>query len=75
MDEEMQALEKNGTWIVTTLPEGKTAIGSKWVFKIKTDETGKTTKYKARLVAQGYSQKYGHDYDEFFAPVAKPTIL
>ena len=60
---------------MTELPEGKTAIGCKWVYKAKTDEHGVVTRYKARLVAQGYSQKYGEDYDEVFAPVAKSTTL
>src|SRR6218665_3620533 len=72
MDEEIKSLKQNETWILTQLPENKTVIGSKWV---KMDEKGNVTRYKARLVAQGYSQKYGEDYDEAFAPVAKPTTL
>ncbi len=75
MDEEIESLKQNGTWILTELPENKTVIGSKWVYKVKMDEKGNVTRYKARLVAQGYSQKYGEDYDEVFAPVAKPTTL
>lgn len=75
MNEEMKCLKNNQTWILTELPEGKTAIGSKWVYKAKTDQNGNVTRYKARLVAQGYSQKYGEDFDEVFAPVAKPTTL
>ena len=75
MNVEMQSLNKNKTWTLTTLPEGKTAIGSKWVYKAKRDETGNITRFKARLVAQGYSQKYGHDYDEVFAPVVKPVTI
>jgi hypothetical protein len=75
INEEMESLRHNETWTLTKLPEGKTAVGSKWVFKIKTDETGNVTRYKARLVAQGYSQTYGCDYDEVFAPVAKPITL
>ena len=71
----MKSLNENGTWILTELPENKTAIGSKWVYKIKKDEKGNITRYKARLVAQGYSQKFGEDYDEVFAPVAKPSTL
>jgi len=75
MNVEMQSLNKNKTWTLTTLPEGKTAIGSKWVYKAKRDETGNITRFQARLVAQGYSQKYGHDYDEVFAPVMKPVTI
>jgi len=75
MDDEMKSLKENGTWILTELPKNKTAIGSKWVYKLKKDEEGNVTRHKARLVAQGYSQKYGDDYDEVFAPVAKPTTL
>ena len=73
MDEDMSCLMKNETWTLTELPEGKHAIGCKWIYKMKTDEHGNVVRYKARLVAQGYSQKYGDDYDEDFAPVARPT--
>ncbi|GKC31802.1 retrovirus-related pol polyprotein from transposon TNT 1-94, partial [Tanacetum coccineum] len=52
-------------------PYGKTIIGSKWVFRNKRDETGIVIKNKARLVAQGYNQQEGIDYDETFAPVAR----
>ena len=75
MDEEMSCLRKNETWTLSELPEGKSAIGCKWVYKTKTDEEGNVVRYKARLVAQGYSQKYGDDYDEVFAPVARPTTF
>ncbi|GJR40366.1 retrovirus-related pol polyprotein from transposon TNT 1-94 [Tanacetum coccineum] len=54
---------------------GKTNIGSKWVFRNKKDEHGITTKNKARLVAQGYSQEEGIDYDETFAPVERMEAI
>ncbi|GKA21960.1 retrovirus-related pol polyprotein from transposon TNT 1-94 [Tanacetum coccineum] len=53
------------------LPNGKRAIGTKWVFRNKKDERGIVIKHKARLVAQGYTQEEGIDYDEVFAPVAR----
>jgi hypothetical protein len=53
------------------LPSGCKAIGLKWVFKVKRDPTGKIVKYKARLIAKGYAQIQGVDYDEVFAPIAR----
>ncbi|GJS74803.1 putative ribonuclease H-like domain-containing protein [Tanacetum coccineum] len=58
-------------WILVDLPFGKKAIGTKWVFKNKRDEQSIVVKNKARLVAQGFRQEEGIDYDEFFAPVAR----
>ncbi|GKC24923.1 putative ribonuclease H-like domain-containing protein, partial [Tanacetum coccineum] len=58
-------------WIVVDLPFGKKAIGTKWVFRNKSDERSIVVKNKARLVAQGFRQEEGIDYDEVFAPVAR----
>ncbi|GJU34718.1 retrovirus-related pol polyprotein from transposon TNT 1-94 [Tanacetum coccineum] len=58
-------------WTLVDLPNGKRAIGSKWVFRNKNDERGIVIRNKARLVAQGYTQEEGIDYDEVFAPVAR----
>lgn len=69
--EELRALEKNKTWELVKLPAGKKAISCKWVFTIKQNPEGKVERYKARLVARGYSQTYSIDYDETFSPVAK----
>ncbi|GJX35671.1 retrovirus-related pol polyprotein from transposon TNT 1-94 [Tanacetum coccineum] len=66
---------RNKVWTLVPLPYGKIAIGSKWVFRNKKDEHGTTTKNKARLVAQGYSQEEGIDYDETFAPVARMEAI
>jgi hypothetical protein len=75
MNEEMKSMIDNRTWKLTELPEGRKAIGCKWVFKRKRNTITGLMKYKARLVAQDYSQKYGTDYDEAFAPVVKATTL
>ena len=74
-DSEMNSLMKNDTWELSSLPEGKKVIGCRWVLKTKRDGEGEITKYKARLVAQGFSQTPEIDYDEVFAPVLKYTSL
>lgn len=71
MKQELESVEKNATWKLTHLPTGHKAIGLKWVFKLKKDAKGKMTKYKARIVAKGYVQQKGVDFDEAFAPVAR----
>ncbi|GJW31648.1 putative RNA-directed DNA polymerase [Tanacetum coccineum] len=71
MQQEIKALEKNKTWTLEELPEGKRAIDSKWVYKIKYKSNGEVERYKARLVAKGFTQMEGVDYHETFAPVAK----
>jgi hypothetical protein len=71
MKEELDALLKTGTWDLVDLPAGKSAIGCKWVYKIKTRSDGTVDRYKTRLVAKGFTQEYGIDYEETFAPVAR----
>lgn len=75
MYDEFHSLQSNSTWELVDAPPGRKIVGCKWVFKRKINEKGDVSKYKARLVAQGYSQKYGEDYDEVFAPVVKQTTL
>lgn len=69
MDAEIQSIERNHTWSLTTLPVGAKAIGVKWIYKTKLNELGEIDKFKAQLVVKGYAQEYGVDYTEVFAPV------
>ena len=71
MKEELDALHKTRTWDLVDLPSGKSAIGCKWVYKIKTRSDGIVDHYKARLIARGFTQEYGIDYEETFAHVAR----
>lgn len=71
MQEELENIEKNNTWEEIQLPKNRKAIDSKWVYKVKYDENGIVSKFKARLVARGFTQKFGVDYDEIFAPVVR----
>ncbi|KAL8097015.1 hypothetical protein AgCh_030193 [Apium graveolens] len=75
MVEELTALHQTHTWDLVPLPPGKHTIGCRWVYKIKTKADGSVERYKARLVARGYSQEYGLDYEETFAPVATMTTV
>ncbi|CAN1753617.1 Retrovirus-related Pol polyprotein from transposon TNT 1-94 [Linum perenne] len=73
--EEIKALEKNKTWTIETLPTGKKTVDCKWIFAIKYRADGKVDRFKARLVARGFTQSYGIDYQETFAPVAKLNTI
>eukprot|EP00794_Sanderia_malayensis_P007838 gene7838-biopygen6374 len=74
-DSEYESLIKNGTWKLVDLPDDKNVVGCKWIFKKKRNADGSINRYKARLVAQGYSQKEGLDYEETFSPVAKYSSI
>ena len=69
--EEMSALVKINTWEIVKLPPNKRVVGCRWVFTRKHNADGNVERYKARLVAQGFTQTYGIDYEETFTPVAK----
>ncbi|KAK2380916.1 putative mitochondrial protein [Trifolium repens] len=71
MQEELNEFKRNEVWDLVPRPDGVNIIGTKWVYRNKSDESGVVTRNKARLVAQGYSQIEGVDFDENFAPVAR----
>nr|GFB69476.1 putative ribonuclease H-like domain-containing protein [Tanacetum cinerariifolium] len=71
MQGEMQQFRIQKVWVLVTLPDGKWAIGTKWILKNKRDARGIVCRNKARLVAQGHRQEEGIDYSDVFAPVAR----
>ena len=72
---EYSSLVENETWELVPPPTDKNIVGSRWVLRIKRGEDGAMGRFKARLVAQGYSQIKGTDYDKVFSPVARHTSL
>jgi hypothetical protein len=72
---EMEAHIENGTWELVKLPPGRKAIGSQWVFKVKRNADGSVERYKAHIVAKGFSQRPGIDFNETFAPTTKWATL
>lgn len=71
MQEELKALEENGTWSLCLLLEGKKPLDTKWDYRSKYSQDGSILRYKARLVARGDKQIKGKDYKATFSPVAK----
>ena len=74
-EEEMEAHRLNGTWEIVKLPPGQRAIGSRWFMKVKTNADGSLDRYKARMVAKGYSQRPGFDFKETFAPTVRYSTI
>ena len=75
MDEELALMAKYEVWDEVDQPEDTNIIGCRWVFRIKRNSDGRVLKYRARLVAQGFTQLYGVDFQETFAPVARLSSL
>ncbi|XP_072087411.1 uncharacterized protein [Arachis hypogaea] len=75
IEAELTALEQNKTWIITSLPPGKNAVGCKWIFRTKFHPDGTIERHKARLVAQGFTQIPGVDYIDTFSPVVKMSTV
>lgn len=73
--EVIEALRQNETWELVPKPKKVCPITCKWIYKLKIQPDGSIERHKARVVARGYSQRYGLDYDETFSPVAKITTV
>ena len=71
MLDKFTSIETNNTWVLVDPPPGVRPIGLKWVFKTRRDEAGLISKYEGRLVAKGYVQRQGVDFDKVYAPVAR----
>lgn len=75
MEEEIQCLNDNGTWELCDLPKDRKTVKCRWVYVTKRDTQGNAARHRARLVAKGFSQAEGIDYEETFAPVARLDSL
>ncbi|KAK8621081.1 hypothetical protein V6N13_067524 [Hibiscus sabdariffa] len=75
MQEELNQFDRSNVWTLVERPNDKSTIGTKWVFRNKLDESGNIVRNKARLVAQGYTQEEGIDFDETYAPVARMEAI
>ena len=75
IEEELVSLAENESWLLTELPDGRSTVKCRWVFREKRGAKGEIIRYKARLVAKGFTQQYGIDYLETYAPIVKLTSL
>lgn len=75
MNADSQALEQTHTWELTSILSGKTAVGCRWIYKLKNHANGSIGCYKARFVAKGFTQEYSMDYEETFALIARITTI
>ncbi|GFY70181.1 retrovirus-related Pol polyprotein from transposon TNT 1-94 [Trichonephila inaurata madagascariensis] len=70
-EEELESLSSNNNWVLANLPSDRKAIGNRWMFKVKQNADGTVQRFKAGLVAKGYSPKFGVDFSETFSPVVR----
>ena len=75
MEKEMESMKANQVWDLVDLPSGRRSIGNKWILKIKRKVDGSIERYKTRLVAKGYTQEEGIDYEDTFSPVVRITSV
>lgn len=76
MNEELSSLRKNDIWVLVDRPKGKKIVSCKWLFKLKEGIPGvEKARFKARLVARGFTQREGIDYNEVFSPVVKHSSI
>ena len=75
MNEELKSMAHNGVWDLIKLPNSCKLVSYKWVFKTKRDAKGNIKRFKARLMAKGFTQKEGIDYKDTFSPVSKKDSL
>ena len=75
MVEEYDSIVRNNAWEIVPRLEGKSVVGSRWIYKVKQAADGSVEKYKARFVAQGFSQIEGIDYEENFSPIARYSSI
>jgi hypothetical protein len=71
MQQEIDFIHRNDTWVLTKVPHDKKNIRTKWIYKTKYNSDGSVERHKERLVAKGFTNRYGIDYEETFAPVAR----
>lgn len=75
MDREISNMKSRAVWDLVQKPEGVKTVGCRWVYTLKKDNQGNIVNYKSRLVAQGFSQRKGENYDETFSPVINFTLI
>lgn len=75
LDSEYDSIKRNQVWLEVTVPEGSNVIGSKVIFKRKMNSAGVVVKFKAPVIAQGFSQVEGEDFDDTYRPVSRLSSL